>query len=91
MLSLAISRITFVGCAIGRKDISGAEHIKAFYNDVVTTHFLHYFQGSAKNLPLCTSMMEPGMVSVCFFPQYMAQEIESPLFILNAAYDSWQV
>ncbi|KAJ8512968.1 hypothetical protein OPV22_003402 [Ensete ventricosum] len=65
-----------------RKDISGAEHIKAFYNDVVTTH------GSAKNLPLCTSMTEPGM---CFFPQYMAQEIESPLFILNAAYDSWQI
>ncbi|URD95151.1 Pectinacetylesterase [Musa troglodytarum] len=53
-----ISRITFVGCALGRKDISGAEHIKAFYNDVVTTH------GSTKNLPLCTSMIEPGMASI---------------------------
>ncbi|RWW41933.1 hypothetical protein BHE74_00052550 [Ensete ventricosum] len=68
MLSLAISRITFVGCAIGRKDISGAEHIKAFYNDVVTTHFLHSFQGSAKNLPLCTSMTEPGMIKNILVP-----------------------
>ncbi|XP_065005825.1 pectin acetylesterase 8-like isoform X2 [Musa acuminata AAA Group] len=79
--SIATAFATFFQ-QVPRKDISGAEHIKAFYNDVVTTH------GSAKNLPLCTSMIEPGM---CFFPQYMAQEIESPLFILNAAYDSWQI
>lgn len=27
----------------------------------------------------------------CFFPQYVARQIRTPLFILNAAYDSWQV
>lgn len=27
----------------------------------------------------------------CFFPQYMAQQIKTPLFLINAAYDSWQV
>lgn len=27
----------------------------------------------------------------CFFPQNMAQQIRTPLFIVNAAYDSWQV
>ncbi|KAI3453920.1 hypothetical protein Pfo_010583 [Paulownia fortunei] len=71
------------GFFINAKDISGAQHIEEFYNDVVTTH------GSAKNLPQsCTSRMKP---SLCFFPQYMAQEIRTPLFIVNAAYDSWQI
>ncbi|XP_022866598.1 pectin acetylesterase 8-like, partial [Olea europaea var. sylvestris] len=55
----------------------------AYFNDVVTTH------GSAKNLPQsCTSKMKP---SLCFFPQYMAQRIQTPLFLINAAYDSWQI
>ncbi|GAB2272894.1 Pectin acetylesterase 8 [Dionaea muscipula] len=31
------------------------------------------------------------MTLKCFFPQYMAQKIRTPLFILNAAYDSWQI
>ncbi|KAH9319621.1 hypothetical protein KI387_021390, partial [Taxus chinensis] len=45
--------------------------------------------GVAKNLPrACTSRMDP---SQCFFPQYLVQNIKTPLFILNAAYDSWQV
>ncbi|XP_058103780.1 pectin acetylesterase 8-like [Magnolia sinica] len=71
------------GYFINAKDISGAEHIRAFYEDVVTTH------GSANNLPLsCRSRLKPGM---CFFPQYMAQQIRTPLFVLNAAYDSWQI
>ncbi|KAI7980321.1 Pectin acetylesterase 8 [Camellia lanceoleosa] len=71
------------GYFINTKDVSGTQHIEAFYNDVVTTH------GSAKNLPIsCTSKMGPGL---CFFPQNMAQQIQSPLFLVNAAYDSWQL
>lgn len=27
----------------------------------------------------------------CFFPQYVASDISTPIFIVNAAYDSWQV
>ncbi|KAL6980023.1 Pectin acetylesterase 8, partial [Sarracenia purpurea var. burkii] len=27
----------------------------------------------------------------CFFPQNIAQQIQTPLFIVNAAYDSWQI
>ncbi|WOL07670.1 pectin acetylesterase 8 [Canna indica] len=81
--SAKVKCLSDAGYFINVKDIAGSEHIKAFYNDVVTTH------GSAKNLPLCTSTpVEPGM---CFFPQYMAQGVQTPLFILNAAYDSWQV
>ncbi|KAL0407934.1 UNVERIFIED_CONTAM: Pectin acetylesterase 8 [Sesamum radiatum] len=71
------------GFFINAKDVSGVPHIQDFYNDVVTTH------GSAKNLPQsCTSRMKP---SLCFFPQNMAQGIRTPLFIVNAAYDSWQI
>lgn len=28
---------------------------------------------------------------MCFFPQNEVKQIQTPLFILNAAYDSWQV
>ncbi|KAG8375263.1 hypothetical protein BUALT_Bualt10G0082300 [Buddleja alternifolia] len=71
------------GYFINTKDVSQAQHIEAFYNDVVTTH------GSAKNLPQsCTLKMKP---SLCFFPQNAARDIRTPLFITNAAYDSWQI
>ncbi|KAF7085434.1 hypothetical protein CFC21_088866 [Triticum aestivum] len=71
------------GFFINVKDITGANHAEAFFSDVVTTH------GSAKNLPSsCTSKLPAG---VCFFPQNEVQQIRTPLFILNAAYDSWQV
>ncbi|XP_059642602.1 pectin acetylesterase 8-like [Cornus florida] len=71
------------GYFINAKDVSGAQHIEGFYNEVVATH------GSAKNLPRsCTSKLRPGL---CFFPQYVAQQISTPLFLVNAAYDSWQI
>lgn len=71
------------GYFINAKDVSGAQHIEAFYNEVVATH------GSAKNLPSsCTSKIGPGL---CFFPQYIARQIQTPLFLVNAAYDSWQI
>ncbi|KAL5724771.1 [Wnt protein] O-palmitoleoyl-L-serine hydrolase [Ranunculus cassubicifolius] len=71
------------GYFINAKDVSGMQHIEGFYDEVVTTH------ESAKNLPsACTSRLKP---SLCFFPQNMAQHIQTPLFILNAAYDSWQI
>ncbi|KAM7459713.1 hypothetical protein LguiA_036707 [Lonicera macranthoides] len=72
------------GYFINVKDVSNAPHIEEFYNQVVITH------GSAKNLPLsCTSkLIRPGL---CFFPQNMAQQIQTPIFLVNAAYDSWQI
>lgn len=70
------------GFFIDSPDISGFYHIRSYFNEVVT------LQGSAKNLPLdCTSMYP----SQCFFPQYMLPYINTPLFVLNAAYDSWQI
>ncbi|CAN4109473.1 unnamed protein product [Withania somnifera] len=49
-----------------------------------------YYRRSFMMLPLsCTSFsLDP---SLCFFPQYAAQHICTPLFIVNSAYDSWQI
>ncbi|XP_069146264.1 pectin acetylesterase 8-like [Solanum lycopersicum] len=71
------------GYFIHRNDISGKPYIEQYFNDVVTLH------GSAKSLPSsCTSKLKPGL---CFFPENVAQQIKTPLFIINAAYDHWQV
>lgn len=71
------------GYFINTQDVSGAKHIETFYSEVVATH------GSAKNLPSsCTSRLSPGL---CFFPQYVVSQIQTPIFFVNAAYDSWQI
>eukprot|EP00268_Persea_americana_P006539 TRINITY_DN1235_c0_g1_i4.p1 TRINITY_DN1235_c0_g1~~TRINITY_DN1235_c0_g1_i4.p1 ORF type:complete len:142 (-),score=16.67 TRINITY_DN1235_c0_g1_i4:1294-1719(-) len=47
------------------------------------------FQGVGKNLPkTCTDHMDP---TSCFFPQNSVANIRTPIFLLNAAYDAWQV
>uniref|UniRef100_A0ACD5YS68 Uncharacterized protein n=1 Tax=Avena sativa TaxID=4498 RepID=A0ACD5YS68_AVESA len=71
------------GFFLNVEDVAGEDHAATFFNDVVTTH------GSAVSLPsLCTSKLPAGM---CFFPQNVVKHIKTPLFILNAAYDSWQI
>lgn len=71
------------GYFIHGKDITGAYRIENFYTQVVQLH------GSQKNLPAsCTSRNKPEL---CFFPEYVVQTMTTPLFIINAAYDSWQI
>ncbi|XP_057846403.2 pectin acetylesterase 8 isoform X2 [Cryptomeria japonica] len=71
------------GFFVHKKDISGAGRIESFYNEVVT------MQGVNKHLPkLCTSQMDPRR---CIFPQYFLHHIGTPFFILNPAYDYWQI
>ncbi|CAL1373828.1 unnamed protein product [Linum trigynum] len=71
------------GYFINVKDIAGAAHIQAYFSQVVSLH------GSAKNLPLsCTGSLSP---SLCFFPQNVIQQVRTPVFLLNAAYDYWQI
>ncbi|XP_009794027.1 pectin acetylesterase 8-like [Nicotiana sylvestris] len=83
-LTARVKCISDAGFFINAKTITGEPHIKEYFKRVVTLH------GSAKNLPLsCTFLsLDP---SVCFFPQYAAQHICTPLFIINSAYDSWQI
>ncbi|XP_020978468.1 pectin acetylesterase 8 isoform X2 [Arachis ipaensis] len=71
------------GYFINTRDVSGTQHIEQFFSQIVATH------GSAKNLPpSCTSRLSPGL---CFFPQYLVSQIKTPIFFVNAAYDSWQI
>ncbi|CAL1373826.1 unnamed protein product [Linum trigynum] len=75
--------VSDAGFFIHGNDITGGRAIEKFFGGVVNTH------GSTKNLPAsCTSRMRPDL---CFFPQYVAQTMRTPLFLINAAYDSWQI
>ncbi|KAJ8773921.1 hypothetical protein K2173_009352 [Erythroxylum novogranatense] len=75
--------VSDAGYFIHGTDISGGSYVESFFGKVVQTH------GSAKNLPAsCTSRMRPEL---CFFPQYVAQTMKTPLFLINSAYDAWQL
>lgn len=64
-------------------DVSGERTLRNFYNGVVD------LQGVKQNLPrTCTDHLDP---TLCFFPQNLIASIKTPLFLLNAAYDSWQI
>ncbi|GFQ06457.1 protein notum homolog [Phtheirospermum japonicum] len=64
-------------------DVSGGHTLRSFFNGVVN------LQNVQKTLPsTCTSNLDP---TSCFFPQNLIAHIKTPLFILNAAYDAWQV
>ncbi|XP_050233690.1 pectin acetylesterase 7 [Mercurialis annua] len=75
--------VSDAGFFIHGQDIAGGRAIENFFGSVVRLH------GSAKNLPAsCTSKMRPDL---CFFPQYVTQTMQTPLFVINSAYDSWQI
>ncbi|EPS60657.1 hypothetical protein M569_14145, partial [Genlisea aurea] len=64
-------------------DVSGQRSLRNFFEGVVK------LQGVWRNLPSsCARRMDP---TSCFFPQNSIANIRTPLFILNAAYDSWQL
>ncbi|KAL3843591.1 hypothetical protein ACJIZ3_000994 [Penstemon smallii] len=64
-------------------DVSGGHTLRSFFAGVVS------LQGLQKNLPsTCTNHLDP---TSCFFPQNFIANIKTPLFILNAAYDAWQL
>ncbi|XP_070021492.1 pectin acetylesterase 8-like isoform X2 [Nicotiana sylvestris] len=76
--------ISDAGFFVNVEAISGEPLIEEKYKRVVALH------GSAKNLPLsCTALSSDP--NLCFFPQYVARHICTPLFIVNSAYDSWQI
>ncbi|XP_019455599.1 PREDICTED: pectin acetylesterase 10-like [Lupinus angustifolius] len=64
-------------------DVSGRRSLRNLFGGVVT------LQGVKKNLPRsCTSRFNPIL---CFFPQRLIASVRTPLFLLNAAYDTWQI
>uniref|UniRef100_A0A0E0EEW9 Pectin acetylesterase n=1 Tax=Oryza meridionalis TaxID=40149 RepID=A0A0E0EEW9_9ORYZ len=75
-------------------DVSGQREMRDFFNGIVsaTAHhviLLFVMTGSGRSLPRsCTSRMDK---TSCFFPQNVVPNIQTPTFILNTAYDVWQL
>ncbi|XP_012437872.1 pectin acetylesterase 3 isoform X8 [Gossypium raimondii] len=71
------------GLFLDATDVAGGHTLRDMYEGVVT------LQGVQKNLPsTCTSQKDP---TSCFFPQNLVSNVKTPMFLLNAAYDAWQV
>ncbi|KAL2229474.1 UNVERIFIED_CONTAM: Pectin acetylesterase 5 [Sesamum indicum] len=74
------------GCLASKatgKDIAGNHTIESFYHDVV------HLQGVAKSLNHdCVTRSEPYK---CFFPQEFIGNIKTPIFLVQPAYDFWQI
>ncbi|KAL5549966.1 hypothetical protein UlMin_000142 [Ulmus minor] len=71
------------GFFLDEKDVSGNYSMRTFYHDVVL------LQGVAKSLH--KGCVEKGEPSECLFPQQMIKNIKSPVFLVNPAYDFWQI
>ncbi|KAJ9180399.1 hypothetical protein P3X46_008648 [Hevea brasiliensis] len=71
------------GLFLDAVDVSGGRTLRNMYSGVVG------LQGVRNSLPpICTNHLDP---TSCFFPQNIISNVKTPLFILNAAYDSWQI
>ncbi|TYH38936.1 hypothetical protein ES332_D12G145200v1, partial [Gossypium tomentosum] len=71
------------GLFLDATNVAGGHTLRDMYEGVVT------LQGVQKNLPsTCTSQKDP---TSCFFPQNLVSNVKTPMFLLNAAYDAWQV
>ncbi|KAL8547147.1 hypothetical protein ACS0TY_006748 [Phlomoides rotata] len=71
------------GFFIHGKDHPGVDIREKIFANAIATHKL------AHSLPkTCTSKINP---SLCLFPEYLVEDVETPLFILESAFDSYQV
>ncbi|KAF5462319.1 hypothetical protein F2P56_018338 [Juglans regia] len=71
------------GLFLDAVDVSGGRTLRNMFGGVVN------LQEVEKNLPMtCINHLDP---TSCFFPQNLIANVKTPLFILNAAYDSWQL
>lgn len=69
-----------VGMFLDAADVSGGRTLRNYFGGVVGS------QGLKNTLPrVCTDHLDP---TSCFFPQNLVANIQTPLFILNTAYDS---
>ncbi|XP_057525839.1 pectin acetylesterase 9-like [Amaranthus tricolor] len=76
--------ISDAGFFLDAPDIAKHYTIRTYFNDVVS------LQGVEKNLDLkCTSSVDDPRL--CFFEQHLLNYIRKPVFILNTAYDVFQL
>lgn len=69
------------GLFMDAPDVSGGHTLRNFFGGVVS------LQG-VQRPSTCSSHLDP---TSCFFPENLISNTGTPLFILNAAYDAWQV
>ncbi|KAF8724627.1 hypothetical protein HU200_020898 [Digitaria exilis] len=72
------------GFFVDAKDLSGQRSMRSTYDGVV--HLQNVTQVLPKDCLLANK--DP---TECFFPAELIKSIDTPTFILNSAYDSWQV
>ncbi|XP_048429619.1 pectin acetylesterase 5-like isoform X2 [Pyrus x bretschneideri] len=71
------------GFFLDEEDVLQHRTMRSFYNDVAI------LQGLSKSLNKdCLSRMEPAK---CLFPEEVIKHINTPVFLVNPAYDFWQV
>ncbi|CAL5194900.1 unnamed protein product [Lathyrus oleraceus] len=71
------------GFFLDATDVSGGRTLRKMFGGVVS------LQEVQKNLPeSCLNHLDP---TSCFFPENLIDHIQTPLFLLNAAYDGWQL
>lgn len=71
------------GFFLDEKDILGNNTMGSFYRDVTQ------LQGIVKSLQKnCITRMDPYK---CLFPQEIIKETRTPIFLVNPAYDFWQI
>ncbi|XP_004494485.1 pectin acetylesterase 3 isoform X1 [Cicer arietinum] len=81
--STKVKCLSDAGFFLDATDVSGGHTLRNMFGGVVT------LQEVQKNLPKsCLNHLDP---TSCFFPQNLIDHVETPLFLLNAAYDAWQV
>ncbi|XP_050236884.1 pectin acetylesterase 6 isoform X2 [Mercurialis annua] len=81
--STKVKCLSDAGLFLDAIDVSGNRTLRHMYEGVVS------LQEVQKNLPsACTDHLDP---TSCFFPQNLIANVKTPLFLLNAAYDAWQV
>ncbi|CAL4976546.1 unnamed protein product [Urochloa decumbens] len=79
----AVKCLADAGLFLDAVDVSGGRSLRSYYSDIVA------MQGVAPNLPpACTARLD---TTSCFFPQNVIDGIKTPIFLLNAAYDVWQI
>ncbi|CAH2051608.1 unnamed protein product [Thlaspi arvense] len=82
-LTTKVKCMSDAGFFLDTVDISGDRTLRRMYSGVVNT------QGLQNTLPrTCTNHLDS---TSCFFPQNIINQVQTPLYILNSAFDSWQI
>ncbi|TKY61638.1 Pectin acetylesterase 3 [Spatholobus suberectus] len=81
--STKVKCLSDAGFFLDAVDVSGGHTLRNLFGGVVN------LQEVQKNLPKsCLNQLDP---TSCFFPQNLINHVQTPLFLLNAAYDAWQL